>query len=107
MARLLAVFELSYRAQEGAIIVLLAVIAVLLVLVLRGHGRPPQPAGRPAAPVPAPAPGVAPDHLPVLIAAAVHMALEGLPHRILHIEPTSSDWATEGRRDIFSSHRIR
>ena len=36
MARLLAVFDLSYRAQEGAIVALLAVIALLLVVVLRG-----------------------------------------------------------------------
>ena len=36
MARLLAVFDLSYRAQEGAIVALLVVIALLLVVVLRG-----------------------------------------------------------------------
>ena len=107
MARLLAVFDLSYRAQEGAIVALLVVIALLLVVVLRGqrHGR--QPVARAPERPPAPAHAAVPDHLPVLIAAAVHMALEGLRHRILHIEPASSDWATEGRRDIFSSHRIR
>lgn len=105
MARLLAVFDLSYRAQEGAIVALLVVIALLLVVVLRGQRRGRQPAAR--APGHQPADAAVPDHLPVLIAAAVHMALEGFPHRILHIEPASSDWATEGRRDIFSSHRIR
>jgi hypothetical protein len=43
----------------------------------------------------------------VLIAAAVHAALGGQPHRILHMEPVSSGWAREGRREIFSSRRVR
>ena len=76
----------------------------------------PAPAAAPAAApvtavpavVPAPAPEAAPD-LPVihLIAAAVHAALDGQAHRILHIEPVSSGWAREGRREIFSSRRVR
>ena len=45
--------------------------------------------------------------LAALIAAAVHVALEGRPHRVVHIEPISVGWAREGRRDIFSSHRVR
>lgn len=48
-----------------------------------------------------------PDDLAAVIAAAVHVALEGQPHRVLHIEPTSTGWAQEGRRGIFSSHRVR
>lgn len=42
-----------------------------------------------------------------VIAAAVHNVLGGQPHRIVRIEPVSQGWAQEGRRDIFSSHRIR
>lgn len=45
--------------------------------------------------------------LPALIAAAVHVALDGQPHRVVHIEPVGIGWAREGRREIFSSHRIR
>ena len=45
--------------------------------------------------------------LAAVIAAAVHVALEGQPHRVLHIEPVSVGWAREGRREIFSSHRVR
>ena len=45
--------------------------------------------------------------LPALIAAAVHVALDGQPHRVVHIEPVSIGWAREGRREIFSSHRVR
>lgn len=45
--------------------------------------------------------------LAALIAAAVHVALDGIPHRVVHIEPISVGWAREGRRDIFSSHRVR
>ena len=127
MPDLLAVFGLPYNVQEFTIIVLLAVIAVLL---FRGKAAPaavppppqaqpqPKPSARPAAPAPvaAPAPAPAPAavapeaipaHLPALIAAAVHMALEGQAHRILRIEPASGNWAREGRRDIFTSHRIR
>lgn len=42
-----------------------------------------------------------------VIAAAVHNVLGGQAHRIVRIQPISHGWAQEGRRDIFSSHRIR
>lgn len=42
-----------------------------------------------------------------VIAAAVHNVLGGQPHRIVRIEPISYGWAQEGRRDIFSSRRVR
>ena len=45
--------------------------------------------------------------LAAVIAAAVHVALEGQAHRVIHIEPTGVGWAREGRREIFSSHRVR
>ena len=48
-----------------------------------------------------------PPALAAVIAAAVHVALEGQPHRVIHIEPAGVGWAREGRREIFSSHRVR
>lgn len=69
----------------------------------------------PAAPPPAEAPGVSPSHLAV-IAAAVHHVFSGrarlagvMPAAIQvpgHVTP-HIDWAREGRRDIFTSHRVR
>lgn len=59
----------------------------------------------PAAPTSAE--GLESPALAAVIAAAVHVALEGQPHRVIHIEPVSVGWAREGRREIFSSHRVR
>jgi sodium pump decarboxylase gamma subunit len=43
-----------------------------------------------------------------VIAAAVHMITGDRAHRIVSIRSSSSEgWAQEGRRQIFSSHRIR
>lgn len=43
------------------------------------------------------------------IAAAVHITLRGQPHQITSIKASknSSNWAAEGRREHFSSHRVR
>jgi hypothetical protein len=43
------------------------------------------------------------------IAAAVHIAIGGQPHRITSIAPAagSPNWASEGRRELSSSHRVR
>lgn len=51
---------------------------------------------------------VEPEVLHALIAAAVHCAFEGRA-RVVSVQALHSDpsWAREGRRDIFSSHRIR
>lgn len=65
---------------------------------------PPLPDASPGVPVVS---SSEPPHLAALIAAAVHVALEGQPHRVIHIEPVSVGWAREGRREIFSSHRVR
>ncbi|HWA86708.1 MAG TPA: hypothetical protein VG710_10825 [Opitutus sp.] len=70
------------------------------------------PAPAPRAPVavdrpaPAAAPGLAPDVF-AAIAIVVHVALAGEPHRIHAIAPVgvTADWAREGRRIIFASHR--
>lgn len=45
--------------------------------------------------------------LPVVIAAAIHCVLGDRPHRIVAIQEASPAWAQEGRRQIFSSHRVR
>ena len=61
----------------------------------------------PSLPTPA---GSVPDVEPELvavIAAAVHLTLHE-PVRVVAIRPASeSGWAAEGRRQIFSSHRVR
>lgn len=51
---------------------------------------------------------VEPAVIHAIIAAAVHCAFEGRV-RVVSVQPSHSDpsWAREGRRDIFSSHRIR
>lgn len=41
------------------------------------------------------------------IAAAIRYAVGKRPHRVLAIWASSAGWAQEGRRQIFSSHRLR
>lgn len=41
------------------------------------------------------------------IAAAVFVAMDGAPHRIIHIEPSRRSWAAEGRSAQHSSHSPR
>ncbi len=48
-----------------------------------------------------------PAVMTAVIAAAVHVALKGRPHRIVRVSPVGIGWAQEGRREIFSSHRVR
>jgi hypothetical protein len=67
-----------------------------------------------AAPNPAPAAPIAaqgPDAATMaVIIAAVHTLLGGAAHRITSVSPAAEpalDWSREGRRDHFSSHRVR
>ncbi len=71
--------------------------------------RAAQIAAEPAAPVPAAVTAGSEDnpHLLPLIAAAVHTVLRGQPHRIMNVRKKSDGWAQEGRRQIFSSHKVR
>lgn len=46
-------------------------------------------------------------HLIAVIAAAVHCAVDGRKHRLVSIHSSNTDWAAEGRRQIFSSHNVR
>jgi Na+-transporting methylmalonyl-CoA/oxaloacetate decarboxylase gamma subunit len=72
-----------------------------------GPAAPPTAAPAAAAPAPAPAPGV-PAEVLAAIAAAVHVTL-GPGGRVAAVRsiPTDQDWAREGRRQIFASHRLR
>ena len=61
-----------------------------------------------AAPAPVPAKGDEEDPaLVAVIAAAVHSVIGDRAHRIVSIRPGGPGWAQEGRRQIFSSHRVR
>lgn len=45
--------------------------------------------------------------LMAVLAAAVHSVIGDRAHRIVSIRPGGPGWAQEGRRQIFSSHRVR
>lgn len=65
-----------------------------------------------SAPAPAPAlvSATSEEEDPALIAviaAAVHSVIGDRAHRIVSIRPGGPGWAQEGRRQIFSSHRVR
>ena len=98
---------------NGLIVVFLALGSIWALLELMGvffrRQKSPPPAAAPVAPDRAAAAptGLTPE-LTVVIAAAVSTILKQ-PHRIHSIaaEPAPSDWAHEGRREIFGSHRIR
>lgn len=74
-------------------------------------GAPKAPAGADSAttaPAPAPEPPVAEDpQLLAVVAAAVHSVFGERPHRIVSVRQSRTGWAQEGRRQIFSSHRVR
>lgn len=65
------------------------------------------------------APGSAPSPVPVpdsggddpailaVVAAAVHTVIGDRPHRVVSVRTAGPGWAQEGRRQIFSSHRVR
>ncbi|MDQ8207798.1 OadG family transporter subunit [Coraliomargarita sp. SDUM461003] len=42
-----------------------------------------------------------------VIAAAVHSVMGDRAHRVVSVRSTGPGWAQEGRRQIFSSHRVR
>ena len=46
-------------------------------------------------------------HIIAVIAAAIHCATGGRKHRIVSIRSSDSNWAAEGRRQIFSSRKVR
>ncbi len=96
------------------VLIMLAMLAGVTTIIGSVFSRikPKAPAVAPviaAAPAPASKPTPAPEnpHLMHIIAAAVHTALKGKPHRIANVRKQSDGWAQEGRRQIFSSHKVR
>lgn len=55
------------------------------------------------------APATTEPPLAVIIAAAVHTVMRGRRHRVVSITPAPEHqaWSVEGRRHIFSSHKVR
>lgn len=49
--------------------------------------------------------GPVPSDLVAVIAAAVHVSLDGLNHRIVMIKPSSTGYGASGRAEIFASRR--
>lgn len=47
------------------------------------------------------------EHLTAVITAAIHVALQDQRFRVRSIRRMAPGWAQEGRRQIFSSHRLR
>lgn len=45
--------------------------------------------------------------LMAVIAAAVHTVIGDRPHRLVSVRSAGPGWAQEGRRQIFTSHRLR
>lgn len=114
---------LGYQAV-GLIVVFTALGLIWLMLEgmgawfrgLAARNAKPAPAALPLAALAAPAPNAAPlppspaePHIAVIIAAAVHTVLRGQRHRIVSITtaPENQAWSVEGRRHIFSSHKVR
>lgn len=84
-------------------------------LALEKANSAPAPA-KAAAPAATPAPVAAPVPAPqeeddaailAVISAAVHTVIGDRAHRIVSVRGAGSGWAQEGRRQIFSSHRVR
>lgn len=102
---------------NGLIVVFLALGSIWGMLELMGvifrRSKPavtPPASATTAAPTPASAPaGAVPPEIIAVISAAVHVATAGQAHRIAAIVPANAelDWAREGRRTIFASHKTR
>ena len=105
--------ELLQFQLTGLVVVFTALCSIWILLEIIGGFFKRHAANAPA-PVPAPAPAVPanaalPATTVAAIAAAVYITLDGKPHRITSIKPAapSGGWASEGRREHFSSHRVR
>ncbi len=96
----------------AALSIVTTLIGVLCTrLIKEPAAKKPAAAKAPAAPEPR-ADGIQtdgdiPEHIIALIATATHVILKGRPQKIVSIRAGSQGWAQEGRREIFSSHRVR
>lgn len=107
--------SIAYQLN-GLIVVFVALSAIwalmeLIGFLFRQFRTAPTPAAKPAA-ISAPAPslnGHLPRHEIVAAITAAISAVMDEPHRITAIVPLEQaiDWAREGRREIFASHRTR
>jgi Na+-transporting methylmalonyl-CoA/oxaloacetate decarboxylase gamma subunit len=70
-------------------------------------GASSAPAASPRVPSGTPADGEDDPAFMAVLAAAVHTMIGDRPHRIVSIRSSGPGWAQEGRRQIFSSHRVR
>lgn len=95
----------------GQFMVLIVLGCLMLFITLNGLGFSRAARAKPApVPVAAPAPAPQPaadDAIPAVLAAAVAVMMEGQAHKIVRVAPAGDGWASEGRRQIFSSHRVR
>lgn len=109
--------ELVEFQFTGLVVVFSALLSIWVFLEILGKVFATRPATAPAA-KPAPAPAATPvaaadsgptPQLVAAISAAVHIALKGRRHRIssIQLSQTQTGWAVEGRREHFSSHRVR
>lgn len=91
----------------GALASLWVILELMGMFFRRRVAEKPATAANPPAVAPV-ADGIPPDVV-AAIAAAVHVTLKGRPHRVLSIKASTntSHWAAEGRREHFSSHRVR
>ncbi len=93
-----------------AALVLVRVFIGLLprIIAILDHFYPDPSAQSDSAPKPKVVPYVMPEQIPVVIAAAVALALK-VPHRIVRTRELSQEelsWSLEGRRQHHASHRI-
>jgi sodium pump decarboxylase gamma subunit len=95
----------------------IAILSLLALLTFLG-GRlfVAKAAHAPAPPPPAPHPSAAEarsqkeeadNQITAVVTAAIHVALQDRRFRVRSIRRTAPGWAQEGRRQIFSSHRLR
>lgn len=103
---------------NGLIVVFLALGSIWGLLELMGVffrrrreqavAIPPASASAAETPAPVAAHGAIPPEILAVIAAAVATVVNQ-PHRISQVaaESPSRDWAREGRREIFGSHKLR
>jgi sodium pump decarboxylase gamma subunit len=99
--------------QATGLVVVFGALAVLwLLLEVMGAFFRSRPAKAAAVPAQAAAPAVEDgltEGVVAAIAAAVHVTMKGQPHQITEIKASKNNptWAAEGRREHFSSHRVR
>ncbi len=99
----------------GFAVVMAVLLAMMILMNLLGvflgkKPAAPAPVAAAAAPVAtaaAPASVASADGaLVAVIAAAAHVAL-GSAVRVVSVQPASTEWGVQGRRDIFTSHKFR